>query len=46
MVSVQADCTLDEALLLLRARARSSDLSLTDIAGAVIDRDIRFDTDR
>ena len=43
MVSVQVDCTLDEALLLLRARAASSDLSLAYIAKAVLDGSIRFD---
>jgi hypothetical protein len=43
MVSVQVDCTLDEALLLMRARAASSDLSLAYIAEAVLDGSIRFD---
>ena len=42
-VSVQVDCTLDEALLLMRARAASSDLSLAYIAQAVLDGSIRFD---
>jgi hypothetical protein len=43
MVSAQVDCTLDEALLLMRARAASSDLSLAYIAKAVLDGNIRFD---
>ena len=43
MVSVQVDCTLDEALLLMRARAASSDLSLAYIAKAVLGGSIRFD---
>ena len=45
MVSVQVDCTLDEALLLMRARAASNDLSLAYIAKAVLDGNIRFDDD-
>lgn len=44
MVSVQADCTLDEALLLMRARARSADLSLAYIATAILNGSIRFDS--
>ena len=44
MVSAQVDCTLDQALLLMRARAKSSDLSLAYIAKAVLDGNIRFDT--
>ncbi|MDP9335338.1 MAG: ANTAR domain-containing protein [Actinomycetota bacterium] len=43
MVSAQVDCTLDEALLLMRARAASSDLSLAYIAKAILDGSIRFD---
>ena len=42
MVAVQADCSLDEALLLMRARARSNDLSLAYVACAVLDGHIRF----
>jgi len=45
IVSVQVDCTLDEALLLMRARAASNDLSLAYIAKAVLDGNIRFDDD-
>ena len=43
MVSVQADCTVHEALILMNARARTSRLRLEQVAAAVIDRDIRFD---
>lgn len=43
MVSVQVDCTLDEALLLMRARAASSDVSLAYVANAILDGSIRFD---
>ena len=44
-VSVQADCTVDEALLLMRARAASGDLSLAYIVAAVLEGTIRFDDD-
>jgi hypothetical protein len=43
IVSVQVDCTPDEALLLMRLRARASDLSLAYIAKAVLEGNIRFD---
>ena len=43
MVSVQGACTLAEALILMKARARTNHLSLEQVAAAVIDRDIRFD---
>jgi hypothetical protein len=43
MVSAQADRTLDEAVLLMRARARSSDLSVAFIAKTVVEGNIRFD---
>ena len=43
MVSVEAACTVDEALLLMRARAESTDLSLAYIARAVLDGSIRWD---
>jgi AmiR/NasT family two-component response regulator len=42
MVSVQAGCTMDEALELLRDRAMVEGLSLKAIAAGVIDRTIRF----
>jgi ANTAR domain len=43
IICAQVSCTPDEALLLIRARARSSDTSATYIAAAVVDGSIRFD---
>jgi hypothetical protein len=43
MVSVQADCTLGDALALIVARAESDDVMVEVIAGAVVDCLIRFD---
>jgi hypothetical protein len=43
MVSVQVPCTLDEALLLLNARARTGDQTVEQVATAVVAGDIRFD---
>jgi AmiR/NasT family two-component response regulator len=43
MVSVQADCELEQAYVLLSDRATVSHIPLDDIACAVIDRSIRFD---
>jgi len=43
MVSAQADCTPEDALLILKARARSSDVSLAYVAAAVLRGEIRFD---
>jgi hypothetical protein len=42
MVSVQADCTGEEAVALLQRRADAFDRDLEDLAGAVVDRRIRF----
>ena len=42
MVSVQADCTLDEALVLMIERANVQRETLTEIAEAVLERRIRF----
>jgi hypothetical protein len=42
MVSVQAGCSVDEALLLLSQRADETHQSLNDIATRVIDRKLRF----
>ena len=42
MVSVQAECTLDEALVLMKERALVAGESLLDIAEATVDRRIRF----
>jgi hypothetical protein len=43
MVSVQAHCTVDEAVVLIDERARVVDQSREAIATAVVDRLIRFD---
>ena len=43
MISVQVPCTLDEALLLLNARARTDEQSVQHIASAVVAGEIRFD---
>jgi hypothetical protein len=42
MVSVQADCTLEEALGLLRDRAQVSGQSIYDIANDTVERRVRF----
>ena len=42
MVSVQAGCSLEEALALMQDRATVRSSTLDEIAGAVIDRSIRF----
>jgi hypothetical protein len=42
MVSVQADCTVEAALVLLQERARVSGQSLADVAAATVARRIRF----
>lgn len=42
MISVQADVGLTEALLLLRARAYSSERSIVDVARDVVARTLRF----
>ena len=41
-VSVQADCTVDEALVLMQARADATGHSLIEIADAVAAHDIWF----
>jgi len=43
MVSVQANCSVDEAFLLMEARAYASDASLEAVAHAVLHGDITFD---
>jgi AmiR/NasT family two-component response regulator len=43
MVAAQVDCTEDDALALMNARARVSHLSLEHVAAAVLDPLIRFD---
>jgi len=42
MVSIQADCELEEAYVMMSDRASVSHLSLDEIAVAVIDGSIRF----
>ena len=42
MVSVQASCTVDEALVLMRDRATVQGETLDAIAEAVLERQIRF----
>ena len=42
MVSVQADCTVDEALTKMHERAQESEMSLEAVAAAIIERRIRF----
>jgi hypothetical protein len=43
MVSVQANCTVDEAMTLMEERARATNQTRRQIAEAVIARTIRFD---
>ena len=43
MVSVQVGCTVDDALLLMKARAESDSVGVDEIASAVLERTIRFD---
>ncbi len=43
MISVQLDINVGEALVRLRARAATEDTALTELAAAVISRDIRFE---
>jgi len=42
MVSVQADCSLDEALVLMQERASVHGLTLKEVADAVVEHLIRF----
>jgi AmiR/NasT family two-component response regulator len=46
MVSVQADCTVDEALDKMTRKAEASGLSLEAVATAIIERRVRFGTPR
>ena len=43
MVSAQVGCTDAEAVSLLQERARAVDLSVEEVALAVVERHIRFD---
>ena len=42
MVSVQADCMIQDALALMSSRADEAGITLDEIAAAVIDRSIHF----
>jgi AmiR/NasT family two-component response regulator len=42
MISVQADCTVDEALAWMTERANESGMSVDAIATAIIERRVRF----
>jgi ANTAR domain len=42
MVSAQAECSPDTALRLMKEHAEATDISLTDIAVAVLERRTRF----
>jgi AmiR/NasT family two-component response regulator len=42
MVSVQADCLIEEALRMMRDRAAVAHATLEEIAAAVMDGSIRF----
>jgi hypothetical protein len=46
MVSVQASIGLDEALMLLRARAFSEERPVLDVARDVVERRVRFENDQ
>jgi hypothetical protein len=42
MVSVQAECSVDDALAMIEARAQMIDLTAEDVADSVVDRRFRF----
>ena len=44
MVSVQADCSVEEALELLKERARIAGQSLEALAEDVVERRVRFES--
>ena len=44
MVSVQAECSVEEALHLLKERAADSGQPLEDLADDVVERRIRFES--
>jgi hypothetical protein len=43
MVAAQAECTIDEAFVLMRERAATSNAAMAEIIAGVMDRSIRFD---
>ena len=44
MVSVQAQCSVSEALDLMKERAHATGRTLREVADATLDRKMRFDT--
>jgi hypothetical protein len=42
MVSVQAACSVDEALAMIEERARTIDLTAEEVAESVVERQFRF----
>jgi len=44
MISVQANCGVEEALILMHTRAAATRVTVDEIAEAVIDGAVRFDT--
>ncbi len=44
MVSVQADCSCEEALEMLKQRAADSGQTLEQLAEAVVNREVRIDS--
>ena len=43
MIMAQLNCTIDEAMIRLRAYAFAHDRPLQDVARQVVDRELRFD---
>jgi len=43
MVSVQANCDVEQALILMHTRATASRVTVDQLADAVIDGSVRFD---
>jgi len=43
MISVQADCPIQDAISMMWEHADTAGVSIDDIAAAVLDRSIRFD---
>ena len=42
MVSVQAECSVDDALVMIEERAETIDLTTEEVAESVVDRRFRF----
>ena len=42
MVSVQAECSIDEAFAMIEERAHTIDLTAEEVADSVVDRTFRF----